>query len=153
MKTIIKTAIIGLFCAFATGCAHRTGFTFVDYDTAEANGIQVTKFTDNSFVATIEYDYSNIEDFDPKNLEVTLVKTIVPLEQWWDPNRDLTGYNDRQLELQKKLMNLVTAEEKPLYWYSDRPATVLKNVPGKVKVLSFDDMGAYKLEYGKKQTP
>lgn len=145
---MVRLVAVSALAACLSGCTHQTGFTFVDYDTADANRIKVTKFTDNSFVARIEYDYSDIPDFQATNVSVTLVRTVIPLDAWWGPNQDRGGYTRRQTELQRRLLGLTTVDEKPLYWYSDRPAIVLGHVPGRISVLSLDDMGAYRLEYG-----
>lgn len=129
------------------GCASSTGLTFIDYDAAEKSNLIVTNFTDNSFYATIDYDYSKITDFNPSNMTVTLVRYVVPEEDWWSGN--LTNYNDRQISLQRKLIDLTTVDEKPIIWFSDRPALIKENTPGHLKILSVDDIGAYQLKYNK----
>ncbi len=140
--------LIGI-CALAalTGCMTSTGLTFVDYDTAEKSNLVVTNFTDNSLYATIDYDYSRIVDFNPSNMTVTLVRYVVPEKDWWTGN--LTNYNDRQISLQRRLVDLTTVEEKPIIWFSDRPAIIKENIPGHLKILSIDDIGAYQLKYQK----
>lgn len=145
MKSAVLSGLMGLAVA---GCEKNSGLVFVDYDAAEANGIKVTSFTDSPFNAMIEYDYSGIEGFNVSNLTVTLVRNVIPLEDWKDPAK-VAKYSARQVELQKKLMSLTTVDGESIQKRADRKATVTKNEPGKLKIFCLDDIGAYRIEYKK----
>ena len=151
MKKLLKyiVCIIMATLLFA-GCEEEsgTGLVFVDYDAAEKAGIVVTKFVDNPFTATIEYDYSRIPNFSTKNISVNLVRCVIPKEDWKAKN--LAGYTERQIKLQKKLDSLTTINGSSVSQLKPRTAKLKENKPGYLKISSIDDMGAYQIEYKQK---
>ncbi len=149
MKTTLKTIIAAAALAIA-GCDETTGMVYVDYDCAEKNNITVTKFEDNPFTATIEYDYSKIPDFSEKNLIVTLGRSIIPPKVWRSHPANLSDfYTPRQIAIQEKLATLYTLNGEWVIDLKPRPASIKSHVPGKVVIYSVDDMGVYQLEYKK----
>ena len=145
MKTIFAMLFTMICCVGCCIFPKNTDLVFVDYDVAERNGLIVTNFTDNPIVATIEYDYSNIPNFSSSNINVTLMHTLIPLDKW--KVGDIYGYTTRQINLQRKLMALRTVENVPVVYLKPRPARIKENIPGRLKIYSFDDIGVYKIEY------
>ena len=147
MKRLLTISVLAIVFATIVGCEEKTGLVFVDYDAAEKAGIVVTNFYDNPITATIEYDYSKIENFSTSNLSVTLARTVIPLDDWKAGR--LSMYTKRQIELQKKLMSLTTVGNESIAGLKPKAAKIKENVPGKLKLVSLNDIGVYRIEYKK----
>ena len=150
-KTLLTIGAAAMIAAayVVIGCKPNSGLVFIDYDYAEKNGIVVTNFVDNPFVATIKYDYSKISEFSPNNLEVMLVKNVIPPSVWSKPNPDLSRYTEKQIALQKKLISLTTVDNKPIIDTAPRKASIKESTPGCLKIYCADDIGVYQINYKK----
>jgi len=151
MKLLKFSICIAIAAMLFAGCVEEkgTGLVFVDHDAAEKTGLVVTNFTDNPFTATIKYDYSQIPNFSTENISVTLVRYVIPKEDW--KAKKLFGYTERQIQLQKKLDALSTVDNTPITSLRPKTAKIKENKPGYLKISSIDDIGAYQIEYKSKK--
>ena len=142
-KIFLCSSLIIMFLSLI-GCKN-TQLVFVDYDFAEENGIKITKFTDNPIFTYIDYNYSEIENFSTNNIDVTLVRNVIPLDEWETEQR--LKYSPRQIYLQNQLLQLTTVDNFPIKYLKPKNAIITENIPGHLKILSIDDIGAYQIKY------
>ena len=144
MKKFYYAILALAACALAGGCT-STGMVSVDRNAAQWSGLEITEFTDNPIFAYIHYDYSEIEDFDEKNVKVRL-DYIEPEDKF-----DAINLYNEVLEIIDPIwreMKLASCDHgtKWIHWV-ERDATIVSRKPGYLKILALDDIGRYTVVY------
>ena len=144
-KNIIKN-IFGI-CAIGimSGCAcfENTGLTDIDMSAAKESGINIIDFKDDPIFAYIDYDYANVDNFDPSKLSVVLKHNIKAPDLVDYAHHDFRSVEG--IEWTKMCKSGIDGEQ--IIYAPDKPVTVVDNSPGHMKILSMDDIGTYVLTY------
>lgn len=151
MNKLSKT-LVAVCLAFLAGCATNTGLVFVDKTSFDRYGLSVTNFVDNQLYAHIYYDYSNVKDFDPSKIDVTLMHNVV-LPETEEALGDIQDSPDLWYSYPNAMnlahMGMCTVDGIRITSLPDRKAIIKESLPGKLTILSFDDIGTYRITYNK----